>query len=206
MTVTQAMQAIESPKFSAITNLASNLKTFLRIVSSQPEVKLLAGQMKVPDVARAVTDRSLCLLGTPAENGVEHAADAAVAAYLWLLSDSDQYSEIVAEMVAEMATERHFWWARKVAKHVRRPSSFSSGAKSIFTVVVGEEGVDYTAHARRNSYTIPAQPPMKIVYHGSGDSSRFFNPTSRNRLAGILGEVSHGAAHLDYCVSPVNNG
>jgi hypothetical protein len=41
MTVNEAMQQIESDRFSALTNLASNVKTFLRIASAQPETDTL---------------------------------------------------------------------------------------------------------------------------------------------------------------------
>lgn len=47
----------------------------------------------------------------------EHPADAALAAYLWLLSSRDgDYSARAAETVLEC---KQCWWARKMAEHVR---------------------------------------------------------------------------------------
>src|SRR5438128_12411753 len=45
MTPGEAMNTIEGPRFAALTNLASNLKTFLRIAAQQPEVEALSRAM-----------------------------------------------------------------------------------------------------------------------------------------------------------------
>lgn len=43
MTVTEAMQAIDSDRIAGHTNLASNVKAFLRIAADQPEIHALRG-------------------------------------------------------------------------------------------------------------------------------------------------------------------
>jgi hypothetical protein len=116
MTPAEAMEKIESPRFSALVNLASNLKTFLRIVADQPEIQALAEAMKSPEGIEKVAGRLATLAAQPGDEGQEDPADAALAAYLWLLSQRDQeQTERAAEAFAGLGA---CWWARKVAQTV----------------------------------------------------------------------------------------
>ena len=86
MTPAEAMNTIEGRRFAALTNLASNLKTFLRIADQQPEVEALSRAMaNEPTIISEVLQRALALSAIPAEDTCESEGDAALATYLWLL-------------------------------------------------------------------------------------------------------------------------
>jgi hypothetical protein len=141
------MEKIEGHSFAAIVNLASDLRTFLRILASQPEVHALAAAMRSDDVTLEVFRRVTDLARSPSEEPYEHPADAAMAAYLWLLDRRErELSEIAAEMV--LGCER-CWWSKKLAEQLRDTARFRS-ATAFATPTVslgGTVNVDYTAHA-----------------------------------------------------------
>jgi hypothetical protein len=125
MHAAEAMAGIEAPTFSALVNLASDVKTFLRILTAQPEVQALAAGMNAGAALEAVRGRLRVLTDTSAEDGYEHPADAAMAAYLWLVSQKDPPGGVIA---AERVLRcKQCWWARKVADHVRSASQAFSG-------------------------------------------------------------------------------
>ena len=68
MTPSEAINTIEGHRYSALTNLASNLKTFLRIAAQQPEVEALARAMTNDPAAIAeIYRRALTLSALPAD-------------------------------------------------------------------------------------------------------------------------------------------
>jgi hypothetical protein len=116
MTTAEAMQKIEGARFSAITNLASDFKTFLRILADQPEVKSLAEAGAHEDVSRQVFERILELAGAPVDGEYEHPADTALAAYRWLLSSED--SHLSASAAEKVLGCKQCWWSSRMAEHV----------------------------------------------------------------------------------------
>jgi hypothetical protein len=201
MTLEEVMNRIESPSFSAVANLASGLKTFLRIVADQPEVQALAEQIKSAGVPITVFGRILDLATSPVEEGCEHPADAALAVYLWLLAGQDQqYAEIAAGTIL---VGDHYWWARKVAESVRSATRFRSAAGLVSSVLnPARGGVDYTAHASETVFAVPSlqqffgrvnraqvQGGMGIIIvpiHDSDLIDVFKNRESHNRIADVL--------------------
>jgi hypothetical protein len=124
-TTDQLFRTIESPEFSATVNLASGFKTVLRIIESEKPVQELAAAARDPAVSAAIADRISALAGEHREDGYEHRADAALAAYLWLLEREDTRLAMIA--ASKLAEDRGFWWARKMAEFVlagggKRPS------------------------------------------------------------------------------------
>src|ERR1043165_992305 len=119
MTPTEAMNAIEGRRFAALTNLASNLKTFVRIAPEQPEGEALSRAMtSEPTVVAEVLQRA-------AEDERESEGDAALATYLWLLSN---HRRDFAQMVAGSPREwRPFFWTRKLADHLHLPERGTNG-------------------------------------------------------------------------------
>jgi hypothetical protein len=84
--------------------------------------------MSSEQTTREVSTRAIELAKAPTDDAYEHPADAALAAYLWLLTTRDQkLSETVAETVLAC---RECWWARKVAERVRDAVRFPSEAGS----------------------------------------------------------------------------
>jgi len=114
MTSGEAMNLIEERRFAALKNLASNLKTFLRIAAQQPEVEAPSRAMaKEPEVIAEVLQRARALSAVRAEGELESEGDAALATYLWLLSS---HRRDLAQTVAGSLREwRPFFWARKLA-------------------------------------------------------------------------------------------
>ncbi len=126
MSAAEAMQTIEGDRFAALTNLASNLKTFLRIAAAQPEVETLARAVaNDPAVVSQVSQRALGLLAMPADGNHEHEGDAALATYLWLLSNHPQAFAEVAERIVR--AQGHFFWARKVAHRAPTAHGIANG-------------------------------------------------------------------------------
>jgi hypothetical protein len=118
MNATEAMERIEGDAFSAMVNLASDFPTFLRSLTSQPEVRALGDEMKSERVALDVFARLSELAASPVEEEYEHPADSALAAFLWLLSaNNEDYATRAVETVLEC---KQCWWARKMAEHVQR--------------------------------------------------------------------------------------
>jgi hypothetical protein len=113
MNIAEALEKIEGDAFAAVVNLASDFRTFLRILASQPESEALASALGSEAVAQQVFARVLELTQGPVDETYEHPADAALAAYLWLLNGVDgQRSRAGAEAVLQA---RQCWWARQVA-------------------------------------------------------------------------------------------
>jgi hypothetical protein len=110
----ELFSAIESHRFSALVNVASNLKTFLRALDAQPEVRSLAGAMASPEVRSAVLARVAELAAKDFDQGYENPWDSALAAYLWLLSTADP--EMAAAAAARIRACSRCWWANKVAE------------------------------------------------------------------------------------------
>jgi hypothetical protein len=114
--VDELFRTIESHDFSAIVNLASDFRTFLRILAAEKPVQDLAQQMRDPGGCEAVSQRILALAKDQGEEGLEHPWDSALAAYLWILANhGTQRAKVVAATISE--TPR-CWWAAKVAAQV----------------------------------------------------------------------------------------
>ena len=107
---------IESHEFAAVVNLASDLRTFIRAIGSDPSVQALAGELSVGGVRTAVYDRILALVNDMGEEGYEHPWDSALAAYLWLLANKDAARAKAAALRISEAPQ--CWWAAKVAKEI----------------------------------------------------------------------------------------
>ncbi len=126
MTPTEAMNAIESRRFAALTNLASNLKTFLRIAGQQPEVEALSRAMATdPPVITDVLQRAQKLSAVGADAEHESEADSALATYLWLLSS--RRPDLMHTAVSSLRNWGCFFWARRVADHVCVPAGSANG-------------------------------------------------------------------------------
>jgi hypothetical protein len=122
--LTGLFEAVESDRFSATVNLASDFKMFLRLLSSEKAVADLAAAVRGPAERAALSERVHALANERGEEGYEHPRDAALAAYLWVLSGADPR---VAEVGAgEVATTPGCWWAAKMADRIsssREPSA-----------------------------------------------------------------------------------
>jgi hypothetical protein len=114
--VESLFKTLESPEFAAIVNLASDWKTFARILGSEKSAQDLAGEMSDASVRGAVCARIFALVADHGEEGFEHPWDSALAAYLWLLAAKDE--PLARSAAAKIAEAPRCWWARKAAEGV----------------------------------------------------------------------------------------
>ncbi|HEV3256152.1 MAG TPA: hypothetical protein VG013_04675 [Gemmataceae bacterium] len=129
MTPAEAMHMIEGHRFAALTNLASNLNTFLRIAAQQLEVEALSRAMaNDPAVISAVFHRATALSAIPGDGEREPEGDAAVATYLWLLSN--HRPELAKAAAGSMRAPGHFFWARKCADDLHAAPGRANGNRS----------------------------------------------------------------------------
>lgn len=131
MTALDAVFAVlEGSRFAAEVNVASNLKIFLRALVSQPAVQELATAMSVRGVCEQVCERVEELARQEILAEYEHPSDAAMAAYLWLLSTRDE--ELAARAASRVTVCPNCWWAAKVAENILSSSScqLASGSSS----------------------------------------------------------------------------
>jgi hypothetical protein len=115
---------IESPRFSALANVASDLKTFLRAVEQEPASHRLLALLRSEEVVAALARRMECLVGEPGEPSLEHPHDAALAAYLWALRGEPTLGRQAA--LAVQSAPR-CWWARKVAEKILAEQTETNG-------------------------------------------------------------------------------
>jgi hypothetical protein len=126
MTLQEAMNAIEGRRFAALTNLASNLKTFLRIAAQQPEVDVVSRAMaQEPGVIAEVSQRALALAAVHPEAEEEAEGDAALATYLWLLSHHRR--DLAQAAASGLGEARCFFWAEKLAGSLRAADGSANG-------------------------------------------------------------------------------
>src|ERR1700679_2465682 len=112
MSAVEAMEKIEGNAFSAVVNLASDFRTFLRILETQPEVTVLSTALQSEAMTQKMLARILELARSPADEAFEHPADAAQAVSLWLLSQRDKDRSLIA--AEAVLGSRQCWWARKM--------------------------------------------------------------------------------------------
>ncbi len=130
MNAAEAMNLIEAPEFCAHVNIASSLRVFLKVIIPHTAIKSLLDSMKTPGVPEAVLNRTLQLVQNDPEDEYEHPADAAMAAYLWVLGEAHpEYAKIAAEAVR---SRRQLWWSRQIADRLMDPRRFHSQSGLIF--------------------------------------------------------------------------
>jgi hypothetical protein len=150
MAPAEAMNAIKARRFAALTNLASNLKTFLRIAAQQPEVAALTRSMtQEPAVVAEVLQRALALSAVRTEGEHESKADAALATYQWLLSNHRR--DLAQTVTGSIGEWRKFFWLRKLADELRLVAGSANGD--------GKEGVkERTGAAAEGVEALPRNP------------------------------------------------
>jgi hypothetical protein len=126
MTPAEAMNMIEERRFAALTNLASNLKTFLRIAAQQPEVDALSRATATePAVMSGVFQRAQALSDVGAQDEHESEGDAALATYLWLLSNHRR--DLAQTIGGSIREPGRFFWARRMADNLHLGDGSAKG-------------------------------------------------------------------------------
>lgn len=113
MTIEAGMfEAIESLRYSARVNLASNVKTFIRLVLNQPEYISLSAAVVDRSDRVQVVDRIRFLASQPYERMHENPHDSAVASYAQLLCYKDE--DMARETISAILHQDGWWWTLKV--------------------------------------------------------------------------------------------
>ena len=109
-------RAIESPDLDAESNVASDLRTFERILDSNASVLQLKIRSMDSGVRQAVYLRILELASRPIDERFLNPNDTALAAYSHVLSKSDDELTTLAAKFADSA--RNGLWASRVARQI----------------------------------------------------------------------------------------
>jgi hypothetical protein len=129
----EAAATIEGRAFSARVNAASDLSTFLRAVLAESAVAELILLLGREDVAFRLLRRTVMLVAERVDYKYENPRDAAIATYVWLLSD--RYP-LLAQVAAEAALLiSRSWWAPRIAERVLQGKYTEEGASSAKAVL-----------------------------------------------------------------------
>ena len=119
---------IESDLFSANVNLASDLRTFLKLVRGQPEVEALRRVIKSQEARLHLLRRVCSLAGLEADVRYENPYDSALATYLWSLALVDH--ELACHAAEVIRRVPLCWWAREISARLLRSSLTRSDAST----------------------------------------------------------------------------
>jgi hypothetical protein len=101
-------------------------KTLRRIAAQQPEVEVFSRAMtNEPAVISEVLQRALASSAVRAEGEREAEADAALATYLWPVSNHRR--DLAQTAAGSLHEWRQFFWARKLADDLRLPDGSAKG-------------------------------------------------------------------------------
>src|SRR6266404_2381083 len=129
MRFNEVTTTIESHGFSARVNAASDLSTFLRAVLAESAVAELILLLGRQDVAFKILRRTVALVAEKVNYRYEHPRDAAIATYLWLLSD--RYP-LLAKAAAEAAILiSRSWWASRTAERILQDKCAKQGTTTV---------------------------------------------------------------------------
>ncbi len=117
MRLSEVMAGIEEYRFSSELNLASGTKAFRRGLRNHRLVRALAEQAKDPVARSAVAKRIEDLAGVYVDPRYENRYDAALSAYLTVLSDVADTKTIAMAASAAMKAE-NTWWTGGISREL----------------------------------------------------------------------------------------
>jgi hypothetical protein len=129
----ELLEAIESHRFSAMVNLASDYDHFVQAVVSMPEYKRLSSEVQDRNSAWRVFLRMVQISTSEFDPDFENPWDAALAAYLLLLNST---SHVLGAVAAEVAlTCPNCFWARKLATRIKASLRASSASYDVYRLI-----------------------------------------------------------------------
>jgi hypothetical protein len=155
--IERAFEQIESREYATAVNLASDYKQFLRAMRVNTQCQFLLRLTSIsPENRNAVLTRLNELCQRPIDEEFENPWDAALATYLWVLSNIDLHLTAVA--VNRVLSCRNCWWSKKLAEQLQdsigrsEPLTFNAGANTGYF----QKGmmVSYDSHASRSAQRI----------------------------------------------------
>lgn len=127
MNTKQAISNIESHELVVRLNIASDLKTFLKLAQQEEAVLWLGKQLDIYENRLEILARIYELSRYKIDLRYENQWDTALAVFLWLLSNKDP---IIAKIGAEVASQiPQCWWAAKLSRFILFEKELSSDTK-----------------------------------------------------------------------------
>lgn len=131
MNIKQAISNIESHEFAVRVNIASDLKTFLKVVQQEEAVLWFGKQLAIYEMRLEILSRIYELSKSKIDLRYENQWDTALAVYLWLLDNRDP---IIAKIAAEVASQiPQCWWAAKLSRFILFEKQLYSDTKTQIT-------------------------------------------------------------------------
>lgn len=151
MTLDEALRDIESLEFAARVNIASDLRTFLRVAGDQESVRTVLSGITSEENQQRVLLETLRLSRLQVDLRYENPWDSALAVLLWVLSLK---ALPLARVAAEAAVQApQCWWALRVAEGILRGSLPRS-----------------TQTSRRDDEVIPWALPLNLKNINAGEN------------------------------------
>lgn len=121
---------IESMRFLVQVGAASDYKIFLAGAAAEESVGVLVRAAADPITRKVIAERTLSLARRLFDPRYESRWDAALAVYLWVLSEGadDSLSRLVAEV---LVSTPQLWWGRKLALHILAEERYRTAACTI---------------------------------------------------------------------------
>jgi len=134
----RAMHYIESREFAVRVNVASDYSTFLEALWSNPVTAALAALAAQPEHQDRILRRIQDLAALEPDSRYENPHDAAMAAYLLVLSTRSPVTARIAAFAVEEAPRT--WWAKRLAQSMLSPRrSVSEADTTIYEVSSGHQ-------------------------------------------------------------------
>jgi hypothetical protein len=167
MTISEAMNEIESYEFAARLNVASDLRTFLRAAQTEPSVNDLLQELDSPEKRLAVLSKVFELSQRQIDLSYENPWDSSLAIYVWSMSLKDLG---LAKAAAETAIQApQCWWAVKLSRKILltqespMPSASSSTMEPTVQITAGPALQTFASAPTGISHVPHSQFPRPVM-------------------------------------------
>jgi hypothetical protein len=166
------MKTIEGRDFSSLLGLANNPDMLHALIVREPTVQQLVVYLNNLDNAKALLYRIDALLREQDDIRFRNNSDAALAVYLWVLSERDAtLGRLAASLV--LAVPR-LWWARRSALGILNGALPDSSTQQSTQSITTTSGWTASTNAEKESMIL-AEPLYELVRE-----ERVLNPSSVN--------------------------
>ena len=107
-------EEIESVSFAARANIASDLNTFLEVITAHPAVESLQKRLRVKSDIDDLVKLMLHLCNLTIDKRYENPWDSALATYAWILTKVDPEREDIA--IHLLRKLKNSWWSSHLAE------------------------------------------------------------------------------------------
>jgi hypothetical protein len=124
----ELFQEIESIRFSTEMDLLGGFRVLLRLLDEDDSLAQLIKIMNdAPEASDQIYERILTLLPENDKPEYAHPHDAALAGYLYVLSQTD--AALAQQAIEAILSTPQLWWAARLARHLQENAVLQPGAK-----------------------------------------------------------------------------